>query len=201
MRVGLFGGSFDPVHQGHLILAEQCREQASLDEVWWIPAATSPLKESGPVASDRQRLEMLQLATAGHEAFRILDLELTRGGTSYTVETLETLRQQHPEHTFYWLMGSDSVESFERWREPARICQLATPLVYFRPGSITTVEPLRKFVDAMQFSEIEKMAFISRQIDISSTDLRERIATGRTIRYLTPRAVEQYILHQKIYQA
>lgn len=200
MRIGLFGGSFDPVHQGHLILAEQFREQASLDEIWWIPAALSPFKEAGPVASDRQRLEMLQLATAGHEAFRILDLELTRGGTSYTVETLETLRQQHPEHVYFWLMGSDSLESFDRWREPARICQLATPLVYFRPGAMTSVEPLRTFVDAAQYSEIERIAIDSRQIAISSTELRQRVATNRTIRYLTPRSVEQYILHQKIYQ-
>lgn len=199
MRIGLFGGSFDPVHLGHLILAEQCREQARLDEVWWIPAAVSPLKERGPFASDRQRLEMLELAVAGHSAFRVVDVELKRGGTSYTVETLETFRQEYPDREFFLLLGSDSLASFARWRDPSRICALATPLVYARPGTSVAWDSLAPFVAPERLQAYTELALRSRLIDISSSDLRERIRQGMSIRYLVPRAVEQYIIHQKLY--
>ncbi len=199
MRIGLFGGSFDPVHLGHLILAEQCREQARLDEVWWIPTAVSPLKQQGPVASDRQRLEMLELAVAGHSAFRVVDVELKRGGTSYTVETLETFRQEYPDREFFLLLGSDSLASFARWRDPSRICDLATPLVYARPDASIAWNSLSPFVAPEQLREFAELAIESRLIDISSSDLRERIRQGKSIRYLVPRAVEQYITHHKLY--
>src|ERR671912_439798 len=96
MRLGIFGGSFDPVHYGHLLLAETCREQARLDEVWFVPNALSPLKRDHPPAAAKHRVEMLQLATGGHEAFRVSTLETDRGGVSYTVETLAEIAQQQP---------------------------------------------------------------------------------------------------------
>ena len=133
MRIGILGGSFDPVHQGHLIIAEQCREAARLDQVWWLPCATQPLKEFRPRASDRQRVEMLELAIAGHPEFSVCRLELDRGGTSFAVDTLEQLQQEHAGDQLFWIMGDDSLETFSQWKSPARFCQLATPVVAARP--------------------------------------------------------------------
>ena len=200
MRIGLFGGSFDPLHLGHLILAEQCREQSSLDQVWFVPAATSPLKQHGPVASNRQRLEMLQIGIAGHDSFRVEDCELERGGISYTVDTLKQLQSVHPGNEWFLIIGGDSLADFSRWREPAEICQLALPLVYQRPGFNASLENLRTFVSPARFAEIEQHAITARQIEISSTDLRSRIIGGKSIRYLVPRAVEIYLNTQGLYR-
>jgi nicotinate-nucleotide adenylyltransferase len=201
MRIALFGGSFDPLHLGHLILAEQCREQARLDQVWFVPAATSPLKQLGPVASNRQRLEMLQIGIAGHDAFRVEECELDRGGISYTVDTLKQLQTEHPGNEWFLIIGGDSLADFDRWREPAEICQLALPLVYQRPGFVAPLDSLRSFTTPERFALIEQHAITARQIDISSTDLRRRIAAGESIRYLVPRAVEVYLLNQGLYKA
>lgn len=200
MRIGLFGGSFDPLHLGHLILAEQCREQARLDQVWFVPAATSPLKQHGPVATNRQRLEMLQLGLAGHDAFRVEECELKRGGVSYTVETLRELQASHPGHAWFLLMGGDSLADFARWREPQEICERALPLVYQRPGHPAELSLLQPFVSAERLAEIEQAAVVSRQIEISSTDLRRRLAAGSSVRYLVPRSVEIYLQNNRVYQ-
>jgi nicotinate-nucleotide adenylyltransferase len=200
MRIGLFGGSFDPLHLGHLILAEQCREQARLDQVWFVPAATSPLKQQGPVATNRQRLEMLQLGLAGHDAFRIEECELERGGVSYTVETLRHLQANHPGHDWFLLIGGDALADFARWREPEEICRLARPLVYQRPGHQVELASLRPFVTPQRLGEIGQTAIEARQIEISSTDLRRRLAAGLSIRYLVPRSVEIYLQNNRVYQ-
>lgn len=201
MRIGLFGGSFDPLHLGHLILAEQCREQAGLDQVWFVPAATSPLKQHGPVASNRQRLEMLQIGISGHDAFRVEECELERGGVSYTVDTLKQLQTEHPGNEWFLIIGGDSLADFNRWREPAEICQLALPLVYQRPGFVAPLENFQAFVAPERFSLIQQHAITARQIEISSTDLRRRVAAGQSIRYLVPRAVEVYLRNQGLYQS
>lgn len=200
MRIGLFGGSFDPLHLGHLILAEQCREQARLDQVWFVPAATSPLKQHGPVASNRQRLEMLQLGIAGHDAFRIEECELQRGGVSYTVETLRELQAAHPGQEWFLLIGGDSLADFSRWRAPEEICRLALPLVYQRPGHVVGLDSLQPFVTPERLAEIGRAAIQTRQIEISSTDLRRRLAAGQSVRYLVPRSVEIYLLNNRVYQ-
>ena len=200
MRIGIFGGSFDPIHLGHLILAEQAREQARLDEVWFIPSAIAPHKRSGPAASDRQRLEMVQLAIAGHSAFQAKDIEINRGGTSYTVDTLESLTQLHPNDEFFLLMGGDSLDQFRSWREPERICQLAIPLVYFRHGSPQSLDALRGLMKPERFATVSSAAIVSRLIEISSTDLRQRAASGQSLRYLVPRSVEMYVENQKLYR-
>ena len=202
MRIGIFGGSFDPVHYGHLILAENCREQAALDQVWFVPSAIAPHKRDGATLTDRQRTELIKLAVGGHDAFIVSDLELQRGGVSYTVDTLTEIHDQHPDDELFILIGADSLHQLDTWREPARICELAIPLVVGRPGA-KPVDPdsLSRFVDEDRLKAIKRYQIESQLIDISSTDIRRRVSEGRSIRYLTPRAVEKYIETQKLYLA
>ena len=201
MRIGIFGGSFDPVHIGHLILAEHCRESASLDEVWFIPSATAPHKTEGATATDRQRMEMLEFALAGHASFLISDVELKRGGVSYTVDTLSQIAEEQPDDELFLMIGGDSLQNFDTWRNPEKICRLATPLVVARPNSDpVNLDSLSPYVDEDRMAEIKRYAFESRLIDISSTEIRTRAAAGRSIRYLTPRAVEKYIESKSLYQ-
>lgn len=201
MRIGLLGGSFDPVHYGHLLLAECCREQARLDEVWFMPAAQSPHKRSHLPAPAAARLAMLELATGGEPAFRVCRHELDRGGLSYTVDTLTALGAERPEATFALLLGADALDDFPRWREPARIAALAELIVVCRPpvtepnyaGLETVCSP--EYVAATRSRQVTMP-----QLDLSSRSLRERVAQHQSIRYRTPRAVEEYIRAQSLYR-
>jgi nicotinate-nucleotide adenylyltransferase len=200
MRIGIFGGTFDPIHLGHLILAEHCREQARLDQIWFIPCSRQPLKDRQVVTTDRQRCEMIEMAIAGCDPFHLSKAELERGGISYTVETLEQLKSQQPSAQFFLLMGDDSLESFSQWKSPARICELSIPLIANRPHcDQVDLTPLKVYASPTRFAEIESYRIVSPLIEISSTELRDRVAQRKTIRYLVPRAVEKYIEAQKLY--
>src|SRR5258708_2482457 len=194
MRVGIFGGTFDPVHVGHLILAEQAREQAQLDEVWFVPAFRPPQKEDQPVTRFDQRVEMLALAIAGNPAFRIDELEKERTGPSYTVETLAELRRRHPGNTFLLLIGGDSLADLPNWYDPQGIVAQAALAVMARPGvPLLDAVELRRRLGLAPDSPLELEVVQAPLIDVSSRDLRRRVAEGRTIRYCVPRAVEVYI--------
>jgi nicotinate-nucleotide adenylyltransferase len=201
MRLGIFGGTFDPVHYGHLLLAECCREQARLDEVWFVPAATAPHKVDRTPAPADKRIEMLQLAIGGHEAFRVSRIETDRGGVSYTVDTLAAIHAEQPDAELYFLLGGDSLEDLPTWREPKQICEFATPLVVRRAGSH---EPdyaaLETLVGHERSEAIRRQQIEMPRIELSSSDLRHRVAEGRSIRYRTPRAVEQYIATAGLYR-
>ena len=134
MRLGIFGGTFDPVHYGHLLVAESCREQLRLDEVWFLPAAVPPHKQQRELTPGSQRIEMLELAIGGHAAFRVCRYEIDRGGVSYTVDTLAHFRQEHADAEMFFLLGADSLRDLPGWREPVRLCELATPVVVGRVG-------------------------------------------------------------------
>ena len=201
MQLGIFGGSFDPVHYGHLLLAETCREAARLDEVWFVPNAVSPLKHDQPPAAARHRVEMLQLAIGGHEAFRISTLEIDRGGPSYTVDTLAEIQRSQPEAKLFFLLGADSLADLPKWREPRRICEMALPLVVRRYGSPEPhYEMLSPFVAGDRLEEVRQSTVDMPVVDLSSTDLRARAASGKSLRYRTPRAVEKYIETNRLYQ-
>ena len=202
MKLGIFGGSFDPIHYGHLLLAESAREQLALDQVWFIPAATAPHKQNRATETTaKQRVEMLELAIAGQAAFHISTMEIDRGGVSYTVETLQTIQEQLPGAELFLLMGADSLRDLLTWREPARICELAWPVVSRRADA---PEPdfsqLAHLVTPARLLAMEGMKLEMPILQFSSTDLRARAATGRSLRYRTPRAVEQYILAQQLYR-
>jgi len=201
MRLGIFGGSFDPIHYGHLLLAETCREQCCLDQVIFMPAAAPPHKKRAMTSADA-RVEMLELALGGHPAMRVSTLEVERGGVSYTAETLTGLRQDHPDAALFFLMGADSLADLPTWREPERICELAVPLVVRRAGA---PEPdfgkLARLVDPQRLGEIRESQATMPVIELSSTDIRQRVSAGKSIRYRTPRAVEMYIQSNGLYSS
>ncbi len=142
MLLGLFGGSFDPVHYGHLLLAECCREQLSLDQVWFMPAATPPHKQDAKLSEGAKRVDMLRLATGGEPAFVVSTMELERGGVSYTVDTLAAMHSQMPDSELFLLLGSDSLADLPTWRGPERICELAIPVAVRRAGGPRPISAL-----------------------------------------------------------
>lgn len=199
-RLGIFGGSFDPVHYGHLILAESCREACQLDQVWLLPAAVPPHKRQHALSDHARRVAMLELALAGHPALRVSTLELERGGISYTVDTLTAIRQQLPDTELFLLMGADSLDDLPHWRDPQRICQLAIPVVVRRAGAPEPdVDILTALVDDRRLEQIRGVQVEMPVIGLSSTAIRQRIAQGQSIRFRTPRAVEKYIETHGLY--
>lgn len=188
------------MHLGHLLVAEAAREAAGLDQVRFVPVARSPFKPDGPLASDRQRLEMLRLALAGHPAFEACDLEIQRAGVSYTVDTLSALSEQNPQASLFLITGSDSASQLHRWKDARRICQLAIPLVAARQGSPFDPGQLADLAEPSRLEEIRRFSFAFPIIELSSTDVRERLANGQGIRYRVPRSVECYIENARLYQ-
>jgi nicotinate-nucleotide adenylyltransferase len=206
MRIGVYGGSFDPVHLGHLLLAECCREQAGLDRVLFVPAATQPHKQDRRLADPQHRIDMLRLATGGHPAFDVATLEIDRGGVSYTVDTLASLRAAHPDDELCLLLGPDALAGLPTWREPRRIADLATLVAVERE----TLDDLSAAAAAAGLSDLlgaERLAtLLDRRvrmpaIGIRASDLRAAVAAGRSIRYRTPRAVEAFIATHGLYRS
>ncbi len=195
MRLGIYGGTFDPVHYGHLLAAEQCREQCRLDKLWFVPAASPPHKLGETITLGARRAEMLELAVAGMPQFEVNHLELNRQGPSYTVDTLAQLRADDPERELFLLIGADSVDDFSTWREPQRIAELST-LVVINRGR--TPPDLSRLAECC--GDREPIVVQMPGIDLSATDLRQRVGDGRSIHFTTPRAVEAYIHEHRLYR-
>lgn len=181
LRIGLFGGTFDPVHHGHLIMARDVMESDKLDKVIFIPCACSPHKQGGPVASDQMRLAFLRLAVADEPGFEVSDWELKRGGVSYTIDTVLHFRVQMPGAEFFWLVGEDQAARLESWHRIGELRELIT----FR---------------FMQREGAEVPGSIGRRLDLSSTEIRERIMRGASVRYLLPEPVRLEILRWGVYK-
>ncbi len=207
MRLGIFGGTFNPIHYGHLILAESCREELVLDRVWFLPAAVPPHKQNNELPPAEQRAEMIELAIAGHPSFEVCRYEIERGGVSFTVDTLRRCRAEHPDAEIFFLMGADSLADLPNWKNPETICQLATPVVVRRAtgaGADPSATKLDYSVLGGLATPERLMAIAGWQvemprIDLSGSDLRRRVSEGHSIRYRTPRAVEKYIESQGLY--
>jgi nicotinate-nucleotide adenylyltransferase len=195
MRLGLFGGTFDPIHLGHLILAEACREACELDRVWFVVTAIPPHKR-GERTSVEHRLEMARIATAGHAAFEVSEIEAdAEHGPHYSFQTLERLKQAQPDNELFFMIGADSLAELPSWRHPERIVALSTVVVVNR-GVERTPDQER----AVQAFDPGRFSFVNiPNIGISSTDLRARLAGGRSIRFQVPRGVEQYIRENNLY--
>ncbi len=199
--IGVFGGSFDPVHLGHLWIAEAALEHLPVDHVRWIPAATSPLKQSGPMASDGQRWAMLRLVLSGQSGHMIDTHELDRDGISYTVDTLEYLGQSFPDQRLFLIVGADSLASFAQWKEPQRLLQQCTLAVVRRGGMPPpNYDILNEFASPEKVKECRDAEITMPQIEISSSDLRQRVSDARSIRFHVPHAVAAYIDNQKLYR-
>lgn len=198
MKLGLYGGTFDPVHFGHLLLAERCREELALDEVRLIPAGEPPHKTDRPLTPGEARAEMLEFATAGNPQFVVDRRELKRGGRSYTVETLTEFRSEHPDAELFFLMGADSLADLPQWREPERIAKLATIVAVNRgdrplPDVATLIVTLGETIAS-------RVVFVEMPgIDLSSSELRARVAAGKSLRYTVPNAVEAYVRDKQLY--
>ena len=200
MRLGIFGGSFDPVHYGHLLLAESCREQCRLDEVWFVPAAAPPHKRSRELTAAQHRIEMLRLAVGGHAALQVSSLEIDRGGLSYTVDTLIEIQQHYPGAELFLLMGADSLVDLPSWRQPDTICRMSVPVAVRRAGSpVPSLDALASLVDRERMSLIRQHQVEMPLVGFSSSEIRQRVNEGLSIRFQTPRAVEKYIETQRLY--
>ena len=200
MRVGIFGGTFDPIHCGHLVLAEQCREQCRLDEVWFVPAGQPPHKAGVTITEAKFRREMIEFAISGNSSFRLNSLELNRAGPSFTVTTLEQLHAEHADHELFLMIGADSLLDFPRWRDPQRILELATVIALNRGDQpLPNREEIRNLCGGLADSRIISARMPG--IDLSATEIRNRCREGRSIRYLVPRAVEIYIDQHGLYRS
>jgi nicotinate-nucleotide adenylyltransferase len=201
MRLGILGGTFDPVHYGHLLLAECGREQLRLDAVWFLPAAVAPHKKEQEITPAQIRVEMLELAIAGHEAFSVCRYEADRGGVNYTADTLAHLHREDPQRELFLLVGRDMFHDLPNWREAARICQLAL-LVHVHPpgGEEKDFSWLMPIASLERIEEIRHNQVEMPAIGIHASTIRRRVAGGLSIRYYTPRAVEEFIASHRLYR-
>jgi nicotinate-nucleotide adenylyltransferase len=198
MRLGVFGGTFDPIHLGHLILAEQCREACALERLWFVVAGTPPHKK-GERTPVEHRLEMARIAIAGHPSFEVSEIEAKRPGPHYSVETLAEIRNARPDDDLFFIIGADSLIDLPIWREPAEIARLATIVVVNRPGiDVNPVDPgaLPDFGPGTN----PLLSVTIPPIGIASSDLRKRLGEGRSIRYQVPRGVQAYLEAQGLYR-
>lgn len=198
-RIGIYGGSFDPIHLGHLLLAETCRETCALDEVWFLPCANPPHKPAGSLTSGKLRAEMIELAIAGNRAFGVCCIELERSGPSFTVDTLRQLTQQYPTNEFCFLMGADSLADLPLWREPQTILELAEVIAVNRGQQAPpSLDHLEKQLGSQARDRITLVTMPA--IDISATDLRQRVRANHSLRFRVPRAIEAFIAQHGLFR-
>lgn len=190
MRLGIFGGTFNPIHLGHLLIAEDAAEAFHLDRVVFVPSATPPHKRPRVLAPAAQRMRMVKFAIQGNNRFTCSDIEVRRGGPSYSVETLRHLRGAMPRAEFFFLIGSDSLRELHKWKEAPELVKLCEFICVTRPGERVGRTRLRG-------ARIHKLT--GHPADVSSTDIRNRAARGATIRYLVPDAVRRYIERHRLY--
>lgn len=193
MRLAIFGGSFDPPHVGHLLAASDAFEQLSLDRIMLVPAATQPLKAGLAGATATQRLEMTRLLVEGDERFEVSSVEVDRGGLSFTVDTLMHFATRYPTAERFLLAGADVLGSFGQWREPERILELASLVLLERQSEDRAAVPVDLHGRALR-------QLSTRRIDVSSTEIRERVRAGQSIRGFVPEAVAAYIERGGLYR-
>jgi len=192
-RVGLMGGTFDPIHLGHLVAAERAREALSLDEVRFMPTFRPPHKPAPPNAAPEHRRAMIELAIHGHPAFRLEPIELERGGVSYAVDTAAALKAREPDSELFWIIGGDMVLYLPNWHDIETIARQVTFLGLTRPGFPVDRDAIPPFLR-------ERVVLADMPaLDISSTDIRERRSRGQSIRYVVPDPVRRYIEERGLY--
>ncbi len=187
MRIGVLGGTFDPIHVGHLAVASEVRHALGLDRVLVVPAARQPFKASEDLATPQQRLDMCRLAVAADPQLDVSDVDIVRGDTTYTVDTLTDLAATYPDAEFFFIAGADAIAHLSDWREPDRLVTLATFVAVGRPGHESPQPGSPHLV-------VE-----APQMGVSSTEVRRRLRTGAPVRYLVPDPVAEYIVQHCLY--
>ncbi len=198
MKIGIMGGTFDPIHIGHLILAERVRDSKELDQVIFIPTGVNPLKKDKNISSSVHRLEMLRLAIESNPYFSISTIEIERGGLSYTIDTLRALRVKYKDDDLYFIIGSDIIFQLEKWKDFKELFKLCKFILVDRPGN-----EYKEIDEKIQELNINYQLSFERitlpLMDISSSDIRNRVKSKKSIKYLVPTNVEDYIKKHKLY--
>ena len=194
VKIGILGGTFDPIHLAHLRVAEEVREGLSLSEIWFIPAGLPPHKQTAPHLPFEVRLQLVKLAIEDHPAFRALDIEGRREGPSYTVDTLRILRKRHPGYEFYFILGLDAFLEIESWHEYQRLPELAR-LVVINRGSQSLEEAQKRVSEIFPETVVRQriIFFAVTPLGVSSTLIRDLLRQGKSIRYLVPESVRKYL--------
>lgn len=200
-RIGIMGGTFNPIHTGHLLLAEHALETAKLDQIWLIPTGCSYLKRKEGIAvlSAEDRYRMASLAIVDNESFRCLDIEIRRPGNSYSYETMEQLQREYPEDQFFFICGADCLYTIEEWKCADRLFAACTVLAAVRGDA--DIAGMQEKITALETrfgARIRLLPF--RRIEISSSEIRERRQKGLSVRYLVPEAVRVYMEEKGLYQ-
>ncbi len=194
MKVGILGGTFNPPHIGHLIVAEFVREEVGLDKIIFVPCASPPHKQNldylSQLAESEHRFEMVKIAIKGNPFFEASDIEIKRGGISYTIDTVNQMLERFPNYDFYLLIGADQFKDFHTWREPEEIVKKVQLIVFNRPGFVI---PESKFSPFARFITIPN-------IEVSASEIRSRVKSGKSIKYLVPPEVEEYIYANGLYR-
>ncbi len=201
MKIGVLGGSFDPVHIGHLAIAEEAREVFGLDRVAFVPAARPPHKGAVTAAPASRRLRMVELAIAGNPWFLVSDIEMRRDGPSYTIDTLEEIQKMYPDMSVYFVVGADSLAELHSWHRAAELVNRFDFIIVGRPGAPAVEKGMLEEQFGREAAARLDMHYLkSGFFDLSATEIRKRTAAGRSIRYLVPAAVERYILAKGLYR-
>lgn len=194
-KIGIMGGTFDPIHIGHLIAAETAREQCNLHEVWFIPTYAPPLKANEPGVSGERRYEMVSEAIVSNPSFRALDIELQRGGVSYSYDTVMELQLRNPNDTFSYIIGSDRINDLAKWHKIEQLAKHISFIGMERPSDPIHVEKLPSYLQ-------ERLQLINMPaIEISSTEIRKRKSAGQSVQYLVPDEVHRYIRRYSLYES
>lgn len=191
MKIGIFGGTFDPPHIGHQIVGWHVLQEVGLDQLLFVPCATPPHKQDRQVSEGGHRLAMLRLLTQDNPSLGVSDAEIQRGGISFTVETLREFKRLQPADQLYFLLGMDNLLEFATWKQPEEIVRLATLVVMTRPGF-----PMKR---SHGFPAGERIVCEVPAIGVSASMIRERVRQGKSIRYLVPAEVEEYIQREGLY--
>lgn len=197
-KIGIMGGTFNPIHFGHLLLAETAFHQFDLDEILIMPTKNPYYKKISNSVTEEDRVAMVELAIEDNHHFCLSKEELNREGTTYTVETLSHLTKRHPNHKYYFIMGADSLYHIESWKEPEQILRMATIVVAGRAGTGSSLNSQIEYIENKYDSEIYRLN--SPVLEISSNDIRRRVRDGESIRYLLPAKVVDYIYEHGLYQ-
>lgn len=202
MKVGLFGGTFDPPHIGHLVIADQALTALKLDTVWFVPVGQPTHKDAAQVSLARHRVAMTRLAIATHPLFRICEEDVERPGPHYSLTLLQLLRAHWPEHSWTFIIGEDSLADLPKWHQPAALLDLVRLAVAHRAGHTPDSSALRGCVPDFEARLADgRIAWVPAPlVDLSSTELRTRLAHGQSVRYLTPRPVADYAQAQDLYR-